>query len=114
VRRVSEAWKVRRSPRLRIGQNPREKYRGLPKMPRYKHSLRGRNVVVYSIDALSKPALVKGIVKLSQTDIEFHTQAKNVDPTGEAVPTSTVADATRTTGTAPEGAASPSTDSTKA
>jgi Probable transposase. len=48
-------------------------------MPGYKHKERGRNVVVYPIDAISKPALTKGTVKLSQTNIEFPTQAKNVD-----------------------------------
>lgn len=34
---------------------------------------------MHKIDAISKPALVKGIIKLSQTNIEFPTKAKNVD-----------------------------------
>ncbi|MDZ7956593.1 MAG: transposase [Aulosira sp. DedQUE10] len=59
---------------------------GKPKIPGYKHKERGRNVVIYPIDAISKPALITGIVKLSRTNIEFPTQAKNVDPSGSAVP----------------------------
>ncbi len=78
VRRVSEAWKGWLAALKDWSKHP-DKYLGKPKMPGYKHKERGRNVVVYPIDALSKPALVKGIVKLSQTSIEFQTLAKNVD-----------------------------------
>ncbi|WP_339379179.1 hypothetical protein [aff. Roholtiella sp. LEGE 12411] len=55
-------------------------------MPGYKHKERGRNIVIYPIDAISKPSLTKGIIKLSQTNIEFPSRAKNVDPSGSAVP----------------------------
>ncbi len=77
VRRVSEAWKGWLAALKDWSKHP-EKYRGLPKMPGYKHKERGRNVVIYPIDAISKPALAKGIVKLSQTNIEFPTNAKSV------------------------------------
>ncbi len=56
-----------------------DKYLGKPKIPKYKHKERGRNVVIYPGDALSKPALAKGIIKLSQTEIEFKTNVKNVN-----------------------------------
>lgn len=78
VRRVSEAWKGWLAALKDWSKYP-EKYLGKPKMPGYKHKERGRNVVIYPIDAISKPLLAKGIVKLSQTDIELTTQAKNVD-----------------------------------
>ncbi|MEG4798952.1 transposase [Microcoleus sp. LAD1_D1] len=78
VRRVSEAWKGWLAALKDWSKHP-EKYLGKPKMPGYKHKERGRNVVIYPIDAISKPALAKSIVKLSQTSIEFPTQAKNVD-----------------------------------
>ncbi|WP_246862972.1 transposase [Dolichospermum sp. UHCC 0315A] len=55
------------------------KYLGQPKMPRYKHKERGRNIVIYPIDAISKPALTKGIVRLSQSNIQIPTIAGNVD-----------------------------------
>jgi len=78
VRRVSEAWKGWLAALKDWSKHP-EKYLGKPKMPRYKHKERGRNVVIYPIDAISKPALTKGIVKLSQTSIEFPTRAANID-----------------------------------
>lgn len=78
VRRVSEAWKGWLAALKDWSKYP-EKYRGKPKMPGYKHKERGRNVVVYPRDAISKPALTKGIIKLSQTNIELTTKAKNID-----------------------------------
>nr|WP_236117016.1 transposase [Hassalia byssoidea] len=51
-----------------------EKFFGRPKLPKYKHKLEGRNILVYTIQAISKTALVKrGVVKLSQTNIELKT-----------------------------------------
>ncbi|MBD2196949.1 MULTISPECIES: RNA-guided endonuclease InsQ/TnpB family protein [Calothrix] len=78
VRRLSEAWKGWLAALKDWSKHP-EKYLGKPKMPGYKHKKRGRNIVIYPIDAISKPALTKRIIKLSQTHIEFPTQAKNVD-----------------------------------
>ncbi len=78
VRRVSEAWKGWLTALKDWSQYP-AKYLGKPKMPGYKHKERGRNVVIYPTDAISKPLLAKGIVKLSQTNIELTTQANNVD-----------------------------------
>lgn len=77
VRRVSEAWKGWLAALKDWFKHP-EKYLGKPKMPGYKHKERGRNIVIYPIDALSKPALTKGIIKLSQTNIEISTKAKNL------------------------------------
>ncbi|NEO52311.1 MAG: IS200/IS605 family element transposase accessory protein TnpB [Okeania sp. SIO3B5] len=78
VRRVSEAWKGWLAALKDWSQNP-EKYLGKPKIPGYKHKERGRNVVIYPIDAISKPLLAQGIVKLSQTNIKLTTQAKNIN-----------------------------------
>jgi putative transposase len=78
VRRVSEAWSCWIAALKDWSKHP-EKYLGKPKMPGYKHKERGRNVVIYPIDAISKPALTKGIVKLSQTNIELTIKAKNID-----------------------------------
>ncbi|MBD2606968.1 IS200/IS605 family element transposase accessory protein TnpB [Scytonema hofmannii FACHB-248] len=78
VRRVTDAWKGWTAALKDWFKHP-DKYLGKPKMPGYKHKERGRNVVIYPIDAISKPALLKGIVKLSQTSIEFPTRAASVD-----------------------------------
>ncbi|MFB8791072.1 MAG: transposase [Potamolinea sp.] len=78
VRRVSEAWKSWLAALKDWSKHP-AKYLGKPKMPGYKHKKRGRNLVIYPIDAISKPLLAQGIVKLSQTNLELPTNAKNVD-----------------------------------
>ncbi|MEB3182064.1 MAG: transposase [Nostocaceae cyanobacterium] len=78
VRRVSEAWKGWLAALKDWSKHP-EKYLGKPKMPGYKHKEKGRNIVIYPIDALSKTALTKGIVKLSQTNVELPTQVKNIN-----------------------------------
>ena len=78
VRRVSEAWKGWLAALKDWTKHP-QKYLGTPKIPGYKHKERGRNVVIYPIDAISKPTLTKGIVKLSQANIEFSTNAQNIN-----------------------------------
>src|SRR5882762_1233460 len=35
---------------------------GRPRLPKYKDKMAGRNIVVYTIQALSKPALKRGII----------------------------------------------------
>ncbi|MCM0591035.1 MAG: transposase [Gloeotrichia echinulata IR180] len=78
VRTVAKAWKGWLAAIKDWSQHP-DKYLGKPKIPRYKHKEHGRNVVIYPIDAISKPALNKGVIKLSQTNINLPTRAKNVD-----------------------------------
>lgn len=58
-------------------KNP-NKFTGRPKLPKYKHKEKGRNVVIYEKGAISKKELKKGIVKLSKTNIEITTQQKNI------------------------------------
>ncbi len=55
-----------------------DKFTGRPKLPKYKHKTQGRNLLIYTIQAISKPGLKKGIVKLSGTDITVKTLAKNI------------------------------------
>lgn len=54
------------------------KFKARPKLPRYKHKTKGRNILVYTNQALSTPQLNKGIVKLSGTDICLPTKVKNI------------------------------------
>jgi IS605 OrfB family transposase len=55
------------------------KFRGRPKLPGYKDKQEGRNILVYTIQALSKPALRDGIIKPSQLGIEIRTRHRNID-----------------------------------
>ncbi|MDJ0531256.1 MAG: transposase [Xenococcaceae cyanobacterium MO_207.B15] len=51
-------------------------FTGRPKLPKYKHKIKGRNLLTYTIQAISRPWLSKGIVKLSGTDIFVPTKTK--------------------------------------
>src|SRR5437588_6907232 len=55
------------------------KFLGRPKLPGYKDKTQGRNVLVYTIQALSKPALKRAIIKPSGLPIEIKTHQKSVD-----------------------------------
>jgi putative transposase len=54
------------------------KFLGKPKLPKYKHKTDGRNLLIYTVQALSKPAMAKGFVKPSQTNLVIRTNAKNI------------------------------------
>lgn len=51
---------------------------GKPKLPKYKHKTDGRNLLIYTVQALSEPALAKGLIKPSKTNIVIPTKAKNI------------------------------------
>ena len=53
-------------------------YTGKPSLPKYKHKTKGRNLLIYTIQAISKPKLKQGIVKLSGTKIEIHTKQNSI------------------------------------
>lgn len=55
-----------------------EKYSGRPKIPKYKKKLTGRNILIYTIQAISKKELKNGIVKLSGTNIKIKTDKNNI------------------------------------
>ncbi|MGE5658918.1 MAG: RNA-guided endonuclease InsQ/TnpB family protein [Actinomycetota bacterium] len=55
-------------------QSDPSKFTGRPKMPKYKDKAKGRNLLVYTIQAISRKQLKKGIIKLSGTEILVKTQ----------------------------------------
>ncbi len=57
-------------------QKAPEKFLGKPKIPKYKDKIKGRNLLIYTKQAVSKPKLGAGKIKLSQTEIEFSTSVK--------------------------------------
>jgi putative transposase len=50
------------------------KFSGRPKRPLYKDKAKGRNILIYTIQAISSKQLKKGIIKLSGTEILINTQ----------------------------------------
>jgi putative transposase len=57
------------------------KFLGRPKLPRYKHKTDGRNILVYTIQAIrrGKNGWQEGIIKPSGLSIEVKTQQTNID-----------------------------------
>lgn len=55
--------------------NP-EKFKGQPKLPKYKDKIKGRNIIVYNKQAISKKELKNNVLNLSKTNIKIKT---NVD-----------------------------------
>jgi len=51
------------------------KFTGRPKLPNYKDKVKGRNLLVYTIQAISSKQLKKGIIKLSGTELLIKTKA---------------------------------------
>ena len=53
------------------------KFTGRPKLPKYKDKVKGRNILVYTIQAISSKLLKKGIIKLSGTDFLIKTKVNS-------------------------------------
>lgn len=73
---------------LKAWARDKSKFTGKPKLPKYKDKIKGRNILTYTIQAVSKSALKKGVINLSKTNIKIPTtvlgikQARLVPITG--------------------------------
>ena len=70
-------WKSFKEARESYQCDP-SKFTGRPKLPKYKHKTEGRNLLVYTAQAISKPELEKGIINPSQLPITVQTKQRNV------------------------------------
>ncbi|MEP6515110.1 RNA-guided endonuclease InsQ/TnpB family protein [Microcoleus vaginatus] len=61
---------------LKAYKNEPKKFTGRPKLPKYKDKVKGRNILVYTVQAISSKQLKKGIIKLSGTEISIKTSVK--------------------------------------
>ncbi len=55
-------------------KNNPQKYFGRPKLPKYKDIKNGRNLLTYTIQAISKKELKKGFINFSKTNIKIKTK----------------------------------------
>src|SRR5712691_2706300 len=55
------------------------KFTGRPKLPKYKHKTEGRNILVYTVQALSKQGLRNGLIQPSMLPIIVETEHTTVD-----------------------------------
>jgi putative transposase len=75
LRQLADAWKAFREAKAAYEEDP-SPFTGRPKLPKYKHKQEGRNMLVYTIQAISrgKKGLKRGIIKPSMLPIEVKTQ----------------------------------------
>ena len=73
IKLLEKNWKAYFQALKSYKLNP-SKFLGRPRMPHYKDKADGRFTVVYTTQAISKPALKKGLIALSKTDIKFPTK----------------------------------------
>ena len=55
------------------------KFTGRPRLPKYKHKTEGRNMLIYTIQAISKKGLKKGLIQPSMLSISVKTKQKDID-----------------------------------
>jgi putative transposase len=75
LRQLADAWKAFREAKAAYEEDP-SKFTGRPCLPKYKHKTAGRNMLVYTIQAISrgKKGLKQGRIHPSMLPIEVKTQ----------------------------------------
>lgn len=71
IRKVDKSWKGYFQAHKDWQKHP-HKYLGEPKLPKYKDKEKGRYILIFPNETISKPSLKKGIVKLTPCPIEFN------------------------------------------
>ncbi len=80
LKQVAGAWKAFREAKVAYEEDP-SKFTGRPCLPKYKHKTEGRNILMYTIQAISrgKNGLKRGIIKPSMLPISIKTKQKHID-----------------------------------
>ncbi|HET9919489.1 MAG TPA: transposase [Ktedonobacteraceae bacterium] len=75
LKQLADAWKAFREAKASYEEDP-SKFTGRPKLPKYKHKTEGRNILIYTMQAVSrgKRTLQCGIIKPSMLPIEVKTR----------------------------------------
>lgn len=81
LKQLDEAWESYFAACEAYQEDP-SKFTGYPKLPRYQHKTEGRNILIYTLQAISggqtggKKTLQRGIIKPSGLPIEVKTQQR--------------------------------------
>jgi putative transposase len=76
---LANNWESFKKAKKACGENP-SRFTGRPRLPKYKHKTEGRNILIYTMQAISggqtggKKTLQRGIIKPSQLPIEIKTR----------------------------------------
>src|SRR5712692_9628885 len=71
-------WKSFFEAQTAYNEDP-SKFLGRPKLPKYKHKTEGRNILVYTVQAISKKGLRRGLIQPSMLSISMKTQQADID-----------------------------------
>jgi putative transposase len=75
---LDQAWRSFFEARKAYRLDP-SKFLGEPKLPKYKAKAKGRNVLIYTDQAISRKALKRGLICPSMLPIEVKTRQTNID-----------------------------------
>ena len=75
---LDKAWTSFKEARQAYEQDP-SRFTGRPCLPKYKHKVEGRNMLVYTVQALSKPGVRDGLIRPSGLPITVETEHTIVD-----------------------------------
>ncbi|AFZ23652.1 transposase, IS605 OrfB family, central region [Cylindrospermum stagnale PCC 7417] len=77
IRRLDSAW-ISYFAAVKAWKQKKEKFLGQPKIPQYKDKTKGRNILPYPDESISKKALKKGICHLSMSEIQIPTSQQEI------------------------------------
>ena len=75
---LDQAWRSFFKARAAYWQDP-SRFLGCPKLPKYKHKTEGRNLLVYTDQAVGKKALKRGLIQPSMLPITIKTKQRAID-----------------------------------
>lgn len=75
IKQVSKSFKSYFAA-LKAFERDSSKFLGKPKLPRYKHKTKGRNILTYNYQAISKCGLKLGLIQPSRTSFSIPTKQK--------------------------------------
>ena len=78
LRLLDKNWRAFFEARKAYEEDP-SKFLGRPRLPKYKHKTEGRNILVYTVQAISKTGLKRGLIQPSMLAIEVQTKHKHID-----------------------------------
>ena len=78
IKQVAESFKSYFAS-LKAYSNDSSKFLGKPELPRYKHRTKGRNILIYNYQAVSKKGLRLGLIQPSRTNLSIPTKQTKID-----------------------------------
>ena len=78
LRSLDKAWQSFFAAMGEWREHP-EKFLGRPRLPGYKDKQKGRYLLVYTTQAISKKALKRGVVKFSKLPVKVQTKQRDID-----------------------------------